>query len=551
MIPEIFGNNFHILADAPNGIPKLREMILQLAVRGKLVPQDPNDEPASVLLQKIKAEKEKLIKDGKIKNTQIFHTTYARSFYKLPYRWEGVRLETISIKIHYGYNAAAIPDSREVRLLRITDIQENKVDWNMVPGCRIDESKFNNYKLNDGDILVARTGGTIGKSYLVKDLSEKAVFASYLLRIIPSTNTFPRYIKLFLDSDLYWKQLYDKSMGTGQPNVNGTSLKSLFVPLPPLSEQKRIVAKVDQLMMLCDELKERKKKRDNSRIVLNSSCLNSLTSPTKESKESAWLRIKNNFDLLYDWSENVSFLRQSILQLAVQGKLVPQDPNDEPASVLLQKIMAEKERLIKEGKIKNQKLIPPIDPEELPYDIPENWEWTYLGNATINRDGERIPLSREERQQRQGPYDYYGASGVIDKIDDYLFDKPLLLIGEDGANLINRSTPIAFMAYGKYWVNNHAHVVDGITLEFLKYVEIFINSIDLIPYITGTAQPKMNQTKMNRINLALPPLNEQKRIIFKVKHLMIMCDELETKLKQSQVKADKLIESVVNKLTVE
>ena len=131
----------------------------------------------------------------------------------------------------------------------------------------------------------------------------------------------------------------------------------------------------------------------------------------------------------------------------------------------------------------------------------------------MNRDAERIPVSVADREYRAKVYDYYGASGVIDAIDDYLFDKPLLLIGEDGANLLNRSTPIAFIARGKYWVNNHAHVLDGISETYLKYVAMYINSISLAPYVTGTAQPKMNQQKMGTILIPIPPENEQLRIL--------------------------------------
>ena len=165
----------------------------------------------------------------------------------------------------------------------------------------------------------------------------------------------------------------------------------------------------------------------------------------------------------------------------------------------------------------------------VPYLLPPGWLWARFGDVTINRDGERIPVEKSVRQGRHGIYDYYGASGVIDKIDAYLFDKPLLLIGEDGANLINRSTPVAFIATGKYWVNNHAHVLDSVSVECLQYLEIFVNAVDLRPYITGTAQPKMNQAKMNSMLVALAPEEEQKRIVRKVNELMGLCDELEAR----------------------
>ena len=253
-------------------------------------------------------------------------------------------------------------------------------------------------------------------------------------------------------------------------------------------------------------------------------------------------------------------LKNSILQWAIQGKLVPQDPNDEPASVLLDKIRQEKERLIKEKKIKRDKNasiiyrgednsyyekllatgeVKCID-EEIPFEIPQGWEWERFGNVMINKDSERVPLSVAQRQHLKKTYDYYGASGVIDKVDKYLFDKDLLLIGEDGANLINRSTPIAFIAKGKFWVNNHAHVLDVCSGMALSYVALFINAISLVDYVTGTAQPKMNQEKMNSILLAIPPVKEQHRILEK----MSMVDAFIDKYASLQIKLNSLDNSV-------
>ena len=253
-------------------------------------------------------------------------------------------------------------------------------------------------------------------------------------------------------------------------------------------------------------------------------------------------------------------LKNSILQWAIQGKLVPQDPNDEPASVLLERIRAEKARLVKEKKIKKDKNesiiyrgddnsyyekmlatgeVKCID-EEIPFEIPQGWEWERFGNVMINKDSERVPLSVAQRQHLKKTYDYYGASGVIDKVDKYLFDKDLLLIGEDGANLINRSTPIAFIAKGKYWVNNHAHVLDVCSEMALSYVALFINAISLVDYVTGTAQPKMNQEKMNSILLAIPPVKEQHRILEK----MSMVDAFIDKYATLQTKLDSLDNSV-------
>ncbi|RBM67214.1 restriction endonuclease subunit S [Vibrio tarriae] len=242
-------------------------------------------------------------------------------------------------------------------------------------------------------------------------------------------------------------------------------------------------------------------------------------------------------------------LRKLILELAVHGKLVPQDPNDEPADILVQRIMAKKKELLADGTFKNTKKSKVHDAIISAEELPLGWVAADFGDITFNLDAQRIPLSVSERKGRQGIYDYYGASGVIDSIDAYLFDKPLLLIGEDGANLVNRSTPIAFMARGKYWVNNHAHVIDGISEDFLIYLSLYINSISLIPYITGMAQPKMNQAKMNSILVLLPPEKEQHRIVAKVDELMALCDQLEQQTEDSIEAHQVLVTTLLDTLT--
>ncbi len=223
-------------------------------------------------------------------------------------------------------------------------------------------------------------------------------------------------------------------------------------------------------------------------------------------------------------------LRQKILDLAIHGKLVPQDPNDEPASVLLQRIREEKERLINEGKIKKgKKSAKTSDTGHYPYLLPKGWCLTNIGDLLINRDGERKPVSAAIRsKQIHKVYDYYGAAGVIDKVDDYLFDEKLLLIGEDGANLLSKSKDNAFFADGKYWVNNHAHVLDATNKDLLNYVAIVINSMNLDDYITGSAQPKLSQDNLNKIPIALPPLFEQKRIMSEIERWFSQIDIIES-----------------------
>jgi len=248
--------HFDTLFTTEHSIDQLKQTVLQLAVMGKLVPQNPNDEPASVLLEKIAAEKEQLIKDKKIKKQKPLPAiTEDEKPFELPNGWEWNKLGNLSSNIHYGYTASAKHETKGIRLLRITDIQNDKVNWNTVPACEITSEKAKSYLLQNNDVLIARTGGTIGKSYLVENINVEAVFASYLIKVQRISAMYAPYIKTYLGSQVYWSQLYDNASGTGQPNVNATALKSLFIPIPPLAEQHRIVKKVDELLTLCDELK--------------------------------------------------------------------------------------------------------------------------------------------------------------------------------------------------------------------------------------------------------------------------------------------------------
>jgi len=231
------------------------------------------------------------------------------------------------------------------------------------------------------------------------------------------------------------------------------------------------------------------------------------------------------FGTLAESPQGVPKLRELILELAVRGKLTERADNDEPVPHLLDRIKVRRDELVADGVIRARI---PTRARNLPdAPLPVGWEWHQFGDLTFNRDGDRVPVRSSDRENQAKTYDYYGASGVIDKVENYIFDQPLLLIGEDGANLINRATPIAFIAEGKYWVNNHAHVVDAISREMLEYLRVYFASISLEPYITGMAQPKMNQAQMNSIPIAVPPIQEQHRIVAKVDELMGLCDRLE------------------------
>ena len=233
----------------------MKKSILQEAVQGKLVPQDPNDEPASLLLKKIAEEKKRLIKEGKIKKQKpLPEITEDEIPFDIPESWEWARWGTISESIQYGYNAPAKKSGR-IKMVRISDIQNNSVKWDTVPYCDIKEDDIPDYLLKENDILFARTGGTVGKSYLVKDAAENAIYAGYLIRTRYSNNLCPEYLKYFMECDLYWRQLRNGTIATAQPNCNGQTLSKMIVPIPPLKEQYRIANKLRTVFVHTEDLK--------------------------------------------------------------------------------------------------------------------------------------------------------------------------------------------------------------------------------------------------------------------------------------------------------
>ena len=395
---------------------QLKNSILQWAIQGKLVPQDPNDEPASVLLEKIRQEKERLIKEKKIKrdkNASIIYRGEDNSYYEkilatgevkcideevpfdVPQGWEWERWGNIAQTIQYGYNAPAL-EHGVIKMVRISDIQENCVLWDNVPYCLIDENDIDTYLLKVNDILFARTGGTVGKSFLVEEVPEKAIYAGYLIRTRYSSLLNPRYMKSFMESQLYWEQLKNGTIATAQPNCNGKTLAKMLLPIPPTKEQDRIVKKLTQLSSFLDNY---------------GLCQDRLNLLNEEIKEQ---------------------LKKSILQEAIQGKLVPQLAEEGTAQDLLEQIKKEKLNLVKEGKLKKSALATSVIfrgddnkyyeqignkcldiTEQIPFEIPNSWTWTKLSCVTSVYTGNSI--SETEKQAKftnvQGRY-YIGTKDV-------------------------------------------------------------------------------------------------------------------------------------------
>lgn len=233
----------------------MQKSILQMAIQGKLVEQRPEEGTGEELYRQIQAEKKRLIQEGKIKKEKSLPEIAEDEVpFEIPEGWCWVRWGDLSQSIQYGYNAPAQENGR-IKMVRISDIQNGKVLWDTVPYCEISEDEIPTYLLGINDILFARTGGTVGKSYLVKEVPEDAIYAGYLIRTRYSALLCPEYLKYFMESQLYWEQLRNGTIATAQPNCNGKTLSRMILPLPPLAEQKRIVARLEEILPLCERLK--------------------------------------------------------------------------------------------------------------------------------------------------------------------------------------------------------------------------------------------------------------------------------------------------------
>ncbi|MGS4809651.1 restriction endonuclease subunit S [Streptococcus sp. Z554] len=233
----------------------MQKAILGQAIQGKLVDQRAEEGTGQELYKAIQDEKEKLIEEGKLKKQKALpNITEDEIPFEIPDTWKWVRLGEISKSVQYGYNAPAKNKGR-IKMVRISDIQGDSVCWDTVPYCDIREEEIEQYLLKNNDILFARTGGTVGKSFLVKNIREKAIYAGYLIRTQYGKNIVPQFLKYFMGSELYWAQLRTGTIATAQPNCNGQTLSKMILPLPPLAEQQRIVEKIEELLPLVEKLK--------------------------------------------------------------------------------------------------------------------------------------------------------------------------------------------------------------------------------------------------------------------------------------------------------
>lgn len=462
----------------------LRQKILDLAIHGKLVPQDPNDEPASVLLERIRTEKERLIKEGKIKKGKKSAKTSDKPHYpyELPKGWEWTTVGEISQSILYGVSESA-KSHGAYKLLRITDIQNNFVNWETVPFTDYDESKAESYLLKDGDILFARTGATVGKSYLVNSLQENAIYASYLIRVQTYNQVLPEFVKYFFESGYYWSQILCNSVGIGQPNVNGTILANLMLLIPPITEQKRIVKELTKWLSIIDKID----------------------------------RGKENLQ------DAIKHAKSKILDLAIHGKLVPQDPNDEPATDLLKRINPKAEIISDNGHyqklpkgwclVKGKHIFNPMKSCK-----PIGETFKYIDIDAIDNKRQIISnvkiLKVANAPSRASRFTQKGDV-VFSLVRPYL--RNIAIVSENDC-----------IASTGFYVCHPTEVLLPKYCYHLMISDYVINGLN--EFMKGDNSPSINKGDIDNWLFPIPPLAEQKRIVSKIEEIFSQFDAIETAL---------------------
>ncbi|HBA4061084.1 TPA: restriction endonuclease subunit S [Escherichia coli] len=550
------------------GIKKLRELILELAVRGKLVPQDPNDEPASELLRGMKKQQEDLIKERKIKKPKKLPSIDGTlESISVPQGWELCYLNDIGDwgagatpnRTNSGYYGGDIPwfKSGELSEDYITDSEEH-ITALALKECSLRDNQ-------PGDVLIAMYGATIGKTSI---LNSRSTTNQAVCACTPFDGLSNQYLLIFLKAS---KKVFT-AMGAGgaQPNISKEKIVATLFALPPLNEQLRIVKKVEQLMSLCDQLEQQSLTSLDAHQQLVETLLGTLTDcQNAEELAENWARISEHFDTLFTTEASVDALKQTILQLAVMGKLVPQDPNDEPASELLKRIAQEKAQLVKEGKIKKQKPLPPISDEEKPFELPEGWEWCKFGLTSefINGDrGSNYPNKNEYVSQgipwiNTGHIEKNGTltvtemnfitEGKFNELRSGKIQKGDLVYCLRGATFGKTAFVIPYETGA---IASSLMIIRPFITEMGGYIYNYLTSpfgrSQIYRFDNGSAQPNLSANSVMLYSFPCPPLTEQYRIFSQVGLLHELCDKLKTRIKTAQQTqlhlADALTDAAIN-----
>ncbi|MBL1252286.1 restriction endonuclease subunit S [Salmonella enterica subsp. enterica serovar Ceyco] len=552
------------------GIKKLRELILELAVRGKLVPQDPNDEPASELLKRIAAEKAELVKQGKIKKPKpLPEISEEEKPFELPVGWEWARLGVLCKKLTDGSHNPPKDAGNGYPMLSSQNIQDGYIDIEN-PSRYVSEDDFEKENartlVQKNDVLLTIVG-SIGRSAVV--LEDKSFVLQRSVAVI-DTSLYSHFLSNFFKAITAQNYFIENGKGTAQKGIYLGQLSLMLIPVPSLGEQKRISDRLNELMILCDQLEQHSLTSLDAHQQLVETLLTTLTnSQNADELAKNWARISEHFDTLFTTEASIDALKQTILQLAVMGKLVPQDPNDEPASELLKRIAQEKAQLVKDGKMKKQKPLPPISDEEKPFELPDGWEWVKLGNilhdikyGTSQKCDYNIsgyPVLRIPNIVK-GIIDLadikYGALTDSELKDLTLNKNDLLFIRSNGStNIVGQSTLVPHdlkdHAYAGYIIRVRLHneYINATYINMVMKSNLIREQIEG-PIRTTTGVKNINSNELMGLLVPLPPKNEQGIIIKKINEIDTTLSNLKVSIQSAQQTqlhlADALTDAAIN-----
>ncbi len=563
---DLLEQHFETAFAAPDGIPRLRELILKLAMQGKLVPQDPNDSPASELLRSIDAEKKRLVRQRKIKAPKTLpEVTASDEPYSLPHGWQWVRLGAIGNIFNGNSINASEKESKYAGVEGLPYIATKDVGYGFEPldydnGICIppDEEKFR--IAHQGAVLICAEGGSAGKKCGLTDRDicfGNKLFANELFGQIPS-----RFI-LYVYLSPVFRASFTAAMTGIIGGVSIAKFVEIPIPLPPLDEQHRIVAQIDRLMARCDALENLRNEREKKRLATHAAALSQLIDTTgNRSPNDAWAFITQHFGDLYSVKENITELRKAILQLAVRGRLTDQNDKDGSATDTLVKVASERRRL------KIQESPNPIrDPKPLGYEIPGNWEWRCLGDLLVSGptngfspravDYETPVRSLTLSATTSGIFKGEHAKFIADEISS---DSDLWL--RDGDILVQRGNTLEYVGVpAVYRGEPNCYIYPDLMMKLrvsseldTDYLYFAMSSEPARNFLrerasgTSGTMPKINQKTLKSLPIPIPPIQEQHRIVVKINQLMKMCNALEEKIDAAANQQTALLSSLMVKM---
>ena len=544
------------------GIKKLRELILELAIRGKLVAQNSNDEPVSVLLEKIAAEKTELIKEGKIKKSKpLAKIDKDEKLFELPKGWQWCRLRDI------GHDWGQKKPDVDFTYIDVGSVNK---ELGLIENARItnaEEAPSRARKLvKKGTVLYSTVRPYLLNIAVVdKNIFPEPIASTAFAIIHPLEGVSSSFIYRYLRSPSFVGYVESCQTGIAYPAINDKQFFNGLIPLPPKEEQNRIVAKVDELMLLCDQLEQQTEASMDAHATLVEVLLATLTD-SADANELAqnWARVSECFDSLFTTEQSIEALKQTVLQLAVMGKLVPQNPDDEPASKLLEKIAEEKAQLVKEKKVKREKILSNISDDEKPFELPQGWALCRFSQLSLEvstgpfgsminkrdyiKDG--IPLINPSHMINGEIVENKSITVSDEKaqaLSSYRLSKNDLVMARRGemgrCAIVTHKEDNWLCGTGSFFIKFNETISRNFLVNMFSssWVKAYLGGNSI-----GTTMTNLNHGILNKMPVMLPPVAEQHRIVAKVDELMKICDQLKDQLQQSQVTQVQLTNALID-----